>query len=155
MSAGNRGSTPLLRIYHEDDVPAIILCPENLSDDEFVSVMPRPHPSQDVAFGFSALDHWLTRLQYNLRQQKNPANPFHLRPYHLLGFDVQAVDWLSHKVPNRQDKLGVMKIHASIATEAHDSVWARRNDVLPGAVLLKGGSLAILVRRIMPSQKNI
>lgn len=93
------------------------------------------------AFGFPAFEHWFDRLLANLDLQQDEAHPFHKHPYKLRGIDVQAVDWF------RKDKLGFMKLQADIKTDpyVHDEEDTPRGDWLPGAVFLRGGSVAVLV----------
>ncbi len=93
------------------------------------------------AFGFPAFENWFDRLLSNLALQDNEAHPFHKHPYKLREIEVQAVDWF------HADKLGFMKIQAKIETDAyiHEGEDKARADWLPGAVFLRGGSVAVLV----------
>lgn len=52
-------------------------------------------------------------------------------------------------MPGKEDKLGFMKIQAKIETDkyVHEGEEKERADWLPGAVFLRGGSVAILVRQ--------
>jgi ADP-sugar diphosphatase len=50
-------------------------------------------------------------------------------------------------MPGKENKLGFMKLQAKIETDAyvHDGENEARADWLPGAVFLRGGSVAIMV----------
>jgi ADP-sugar diphosphatase len=96
-----------------------------------VSVSLPSNLSKDNLLQFPAFRDWLTRVLHNLDLQKNPAHTFHSNPYKLLEIDVQAADWFGSK------KLGFVKIQAKVENDRQDS--------LPGAVFLRGGSVGILV----------
>jgi ADP-sugar diphosphatase len=121
--------------------PAIeVYLPDTLSADQFRLLLPEP-PSKP-AFTFPALQNWLTNLLKNFDLQHNEQHPCHKHPFRLHEINVQAVDWFS------STKIGFMKIRAKIETDAylHESDQAVRADWLPGAVFLRGGSVAMLVR---------
>ena len=103
--------------------------------------------SPKAAFTFPALDNWLAKLFQNFDLQKNEAHPFHKHPYKLRSLDVQALDWFWQGRPGHEDKLGFMKIQSKIETDAyvHDGEEKARADWIPGAVFLRGGSVAVLV----------
>lgn len=83
----------------------------------------------------------------NFRLQENESHPYHKYPYRLRELDIQAVDWFWRNVPGKEDKLGFMKIQSKIETDpyVHEGEEKERADWLPGAVFLRGGSVAILV----------
>jgi ADP-sugar diphosphatase len=99
------------------------------------------------AYTFPALQNWLARLLHNLKLQEDVSHPYHAHPYKLRELDVQAVDWFWRNVPGKEDKLGFLKLQAKIETDpyVHDNEEEARADWLPGAVFLRGGSVAILV----------
>lgn len=57
------------------------------------------------------------------------------------------MDWFWQNKPDKEDKLGFMKILAKVETDPyiHDGEEESRADGLPGAVFLRGGSVAILI----------
>jgi ADP-sugar diphosphatase len=142
--------TPTIRLYQvrnqllEPAVPVYL--PHNLSTLEFHSLLPSS-PSVP-SFTFPALQNWLTRLIANFKLQENESHPNHKHPYKLCELDIQAVDWFWKNVSGKEDKLGFMKIQSRIETDPyiHEGEKEERADWLPGAVFLRGGSVAILVR---------
>jgi ADP-sugar diphosphatase len=124
-------------------VPAITFhLPANLSTKQFHSLIPCASSiSSAPALGFPALQNWLTNLLANLRLQGNVDHPYREHPYRLRQIVVQAVDWFS------ETKIGFMKMRASIETAqyVHEGEQEARPDWLPGAVFLRGGSVAMLV----------
>jgi ADP-sugar diphosphatase len=120
--------------------------PSNLTTLEFHSLLPISLSPQRPAFTFPALLNWLTRLCANLDRQNDPAHPFHKHPYKLRSLDIQVVDWFWRDVPGKEDKLGFMKLQAEITTDKYlHEGGEEKSDWLPGAVFLRGGSVAILV----------
>jgi ADP-sugar diphosphatase len=149
----DRNSIPLFQLRDHGHLgfnSITVHLPSNLSPYEFSSLVPAPLSSQPPAFTFPALNNWLNTLYSNLALQDDPSHPFHKHPYKLKALDIQAVDWFWRNVPGKEDKLGFMKVQATIVTEAyvHDSEEKKRSGWLPGAVFLRGGSVAILVRSI-------
>jgi hypothetical protein len=122
-----------------------VYLPHNLTETEFHGLVPTS--SSNPAYTFPALQHWLTKLFQNFTFQENTNHPYHKHPYKLRELDVQAIDWFWRNVPGKEDKLGFMKIQAKIETDPymHDGEKEERADWLPGAVFLRGGSVAILV----------
>src|ERR1051326_7496144 len=78
-----------------------------------------------------AFKTWIATLQNSLSLQQKSDQPFHQSPYLLRSIEVQAVDLFG---PNR---IGFVKLKADISTDQGD--W------LPGAVFMRGGSVAMLV----------
>lgn len=123
--------------------PAVaISLPDNLSRDQFYSLLPcLSSKTSAPALGFPALQNWLKGLLNNLRLQHDEHHPYHKHPYRLREINIQAVDWFS------STKIGFMKLRAKIETDPyiHDGEKEARSDWLPGAVFLRGGSVAMLV----------
>jgi hypothetical protein len=146
MSAKCNPSLHLSRIkgYQLKSLIPVYL-PHNLTESEFLSLVPTS--SSNPAYTFPALQHWLTKLFQNFALQENTSHPYHKHPYKLRELDVQAVDWFWRNVLGKEDKLGFMKIQAKIENDpyVHDGEKNERADWLPGAVFLRGGSVAILV----------
>ena len=118
------------------DVVSIYL-PDTLTVQQFNGLI-----ATKPAFGFPALQDWFARLLQNLKLQQNADHPHHKHRYNLRAIDIQAVDWFS------STRIGFMKIQAKIETDkyVHEHEKAARLDWLPGAVFLRGGSVAMLVR---------
>jgi ADP-sugar diphosphatase len=142
--------TPVLRLHQVRDQrlsPFVsVYLPDNLSTLELHSLLPTS--PANPAFTFPALQNWLLRLTANFKLQENESHPYHKHPYKLRELDIQAVDWFWRDVPGKEDKLGFMKIQSKIETDpyVHEGEKEARADWLPGAVFLRGGSVAILVR---------
>ena len=96
------------------------------------------------------MDDWLQKLLHNFDLQQHEAHPFHRHPYKLRRLEVQAVDWFWRGRPGHEDKLGFMKIQSKIETDPyiHDGEEKPKADWIPGALFLRGGSVAVLVRNI-------
>ncbi|KAF1941937.1 hypothetical protein EJ02DRAFT_454774 [Clathrospora elynae] len=127
--------------------PAVpVHLPPNLTAPEFLSLFP-PSPTGSPAFTFLALHTWLSKLLQNFKLQQNNAHPFHKHQYRLRELDVQAVDWFWRNRAGQEDKLGFMKLQAKIETDPylHEGEEKQRVDWLPGAVFLRGGSVAVLI----------
>ncbi len=126
--------------------PVAVHLPESLTREEFEKLL-TSQSNPKAAFTFPALDNWLSRLLYNFDLQNNEAHPFHKHPYKLRTLEVQAVDWFWRGLHGKEDKLGFMKIQAKIETDpfVHDGEEKARADWVPGAVFLRGGSVAVLV----------
>jgi ADP-sugar diphosphatase len=148
MSTADSREIVLFQVHNYSLEPAItVYLPHNLSHAEFHSLLPISLSAQRPAFTFPALHNWLTRLYSNLLLQDDPAHPFHKRPYRLRALDIQAVDWFWRNIPNKEDKLGFMKLQATVTTDpyVHEGDKGEKRDGLPGAVFLRGGSVGILV----------
>lgn len=129
------------------DPPVEVLLPPSLTQQEFNKLLTSPS-NPTAAYTFPALDNWLEKLLHNFHLQRNEAHPFHKHPYRLRMLEVQAVDWFRHDESGYDNKLGFMKIKAKIETDPyiHDDEAKERSDWIPGAVFLRGGSVAVLVR---------
>lgn len=98
-----------------------------------------PHDSRCTVTAIAsmpAFKHWLTRLLHNLALQDNPSHVFHTNPYRLKTIDLQAPTWFPG------DKLGFLKAQCTVET---DGAQEEKKQWLPGAVFLRGGSVAVLV----------
>jgi ADP-sugar diphosphatase len=117
-----------------------VYLPHNLSSQQFLALFPSEAESRpEPAYGFSALNDWFSRLVQNLKLQQNEARPHHKRPYALKELKIEAADWFE------KERLGFMKIQSTISREDGPDDW------VPGAVFLRGGSVAILVSLLIPS----
>ncbi|KAJ4409889.1 hypothetical protein N0V91_002365 [Didymella pomorum] len=131
---------------HIFDPPINVSLPDSLPADKFDKLL-TSDSNPKAAFTFPALDNWLAKLFQNFDLQTHEAHPFHKHPYKLRSLDVQAVDWFWQGRPGHEDKLGFMKIQSKIETDAyiHDGEEKARVDWIPGAVFLRGGSVAVLI----------
>ncbi|GAM87166.1 hypothetical protein ANO11243_051870 [Dothideomycetidae sp. 11243] len=87
--------------------------------------------SESQLLSFPAFQTWAKALHHNLSLQSNPSHPFHSSPYSLKSITIQSVDFFGNNKP------GFIKLQSSISNSSGSS--------LPGSVLLRGGSTAILV----------
>jgi ADP-sugar diphosphatase len=137
-----------LREYHDGAFKQRIQVslPANLTTEEFAKLLPGVR-QYTPAYGFPALKNWFWRLYQNLQLQDDETHPFNKHPYKLRKLEIQAVDWFWRDRPDQEDKLGFMKLQAKIETDPylHEGEAEERADWLPGAVFLRGGSVAILV----------
>ena len=116
-----------------------VTLPEGLSEEQVLKF----HPFQ-VSAGNSMLElrslaanqtagpqSWITTLQNSLElQSQNASHPFHSDPYVLRSVTVQAYDLFGKRV-------GFLKLTSKVSNGADE--W------LPGAVFLRGPSVAMLV----------
>ena len=153
-SSRREPSLTLQKYHGEELTPAVqVYLPPNLTAQEFIALFPQTGTqSFKPAFTFPALHNWFSRLLDNFKLQKNESHPFHKHPYNLHELDLQAVDWFWRNRPGHEDKLGFMKIQAKIETDPymHGSDEKEKADWLPGAVFLRGGSVAVLVSLLDP-----
>ena len=137
--------------HHTFDPPLPVSLPSTLTPTEFHALLTSSINSK-AAFTFPALDNWLSQLLRNFSLQENSSHPFHSHPYALRALDIQAVDWFRRGTPGSKDKLGFMKLQARIETDpyVHEGEDEERVDWIPGAVFLRGGSVAVLVSPLLP-----
>ncbi|KAG9189352.1 ADP-sugar diphosphatase [Alternaria panax] len=109
--------------------PVPVYLPWNLSTKQFKELLPDNPEHGEPAFGFPALRNWLTKLVNIMDAQNDKSHPFNNDPYQLRELDIEAADWF------KKDKLGFVKLQSSIEN---------RTGWVPGAVFLRGGSVAIL-----------
>lgn len=120
-----------------------ISLPPGLSKDQVLSFHPFnvriPSAKKKLQCSYNALSpancsrqSWLSTLQASLSaQHAHPAHPFHADPYALRSVTVQAYDLFGG------GRLGFLKLTSRVANAAGES--------LPGAVFLRGPSVAVLV----------
>lgn len=120
--------------------------PRTITAAQFLRLLPTS-TADSPAFQFPALRNWLFKLLKNFKLQENEQHPYHKNPYRLRAIDVQAVDWFWKSADGQDGKLGFMKIQAKIETDPylHPDSNKVEPDWLPGAVFLRGGSVAMLV----------
>ncbi|KAI1379939.1 hypothetical protein F4677DRAFT_442133 [Hypoxylon crocopeplum] len=91
--------------------------------------------SEEKLLAFSPFNNWLKTLTTSLSlQHTNPAHPFHPDPYALRSITIQSFD-LFGRAPHQ--RLGFIKLTAAVSNGA--------GEALPGAVFLRGPSVAMLV----------
>lgn len=96
-----------------------------------------PHNlTQEQLLSFKAFKEWHIALTHALSLQIQKSHTFNKNPYKLRSIDVQAADWFT------KTKLGFVKLQAEIKTDPTED---GKYDWLPGAVFLRGGSVAMLV----------
>lgn len=83
---------------------------------------------------FPAFKTWSKTLLHSLSLQSNEAHEFHQAPYKLRSITVQSVDWFGS---GEKKRLGFIKLQANITND--------EGAYLPGAVFMRGGSIAMLV----------
>jgi ADP-sugar diphosphatase len=127
----------ILKKYNSEALspPVPVYLPYNLSSKQFLELFSSEAENRPKsAYGFTALNDWFSRLIGNLKLQQNGAHPHHTRPYLLKELDIEAADWFS---PGK--RLGFIKLQSKVERGDGPSDW------VPGAVFLRGGSVAILV----------
>ncbi|KAH6630550.1 hypothetical protein B0J18DRAFT_463398 [Chaetomium sp. MPI-SDFR-AT-0129] len=88
--------------------------------------------SQTQLLAFPPFNAWFKTLHHSLSaQQTSPQHPFHADPYILQSITVQTFDLFGSQ------RLGFVKLTTSISNKAGEK--------LPGAVFLRGPSVAMLV----------
>ena len=96
-----------------------------------VKVQLTPDITKDELYKFPAFKIWINTLKKSFDQQNSrERHPFHDKPYSLCGIQILSVFRF------REDKIGFVQLHAEIRNE--------ENKELPGAVFLRGGSVAVL-----------
>lgn len=96
-------------------------CPVTLCDDL----------TEDQLLNHKPFKQWLSILEQNLKRQWNQSHTFYNNPYSLRAIDIQAIDRFGH------DRIGFVKFRATVQNDD--------GEALPGAVFLRGGSVAMLV----------
>lgn len=87
--------------------------------------------TREQLLSFPAFKNWIGTLQNTLKTQSQTEHTFHASPYKLRKIDVQAVDHFGG------GRIGFIKLKAEITND--------NGEYLPGAVFLRGGSVAMLV----------
>ena len=80
---------------------------------------------------FRPFTTWLSTLSQSLSQQSQQSHPFHFDPYHLRSIGIQAVDFFGGQ------RLGFLKFKATVSND--------NGEKIPGAVFMRGGSVAMLI----------
>jgi hypothetical protein len=105
------------------------------STDQFKKLLPDTPEDGEPGFGFPALRNWFVKLLHALDAQEDELHPFHSNPYRLRKLDIEAADWF------KEGKLGFVKLQSEIRNDDPDD----EKNWTPGAVFLRGGSVAVLV----------
>jgi ADP-sugar diphosphatase len=143
-----RAPSLTLRNYNgrnlDPEIPVYL--PPALTAPEFLALFSSPE-RPTPAYTFPALQNWFVRTLANFALQHDQAHPFHKHPYKLREIDVQTVDWFWRNRTGHEDKLGFMKVQTKVETDAyvHAGEEKPRADWIPGAIFLRGGSVAVLV----------
>ncbi|KAN0116877.1 hypothetical protein V8E51_002854 [Hyaloscypha variabilis] len=104
------------------------------------------HVTEEQLMNWNPFTTWAKTLKASLELQTQldhtgEKHPFHEFPYTVRSVDIQAVDWFG------RGKLGFVKLTAKVQNEAPNP------QTLPGAVFLRGGSVAMLMI-LRPSDSN-
>ncbi|KAF2767192.1 hypothetical protein EJ03DRAFT_158961 [Teratosphaeria nubilosa] len=99
-------------------------CPVHLTNDL----------EPDQLLSFHAFKTWSTTLRHSLSLQHNPRHEFHKAPYKLRSIKIQSVDWFGS---GDKKRLGFIKLQAEVTND--------EGAYLPGAVFMRGGSIAMLL----------
>jgi ADP-sugar diphosphatase len=111
-------------------VPSLLILPIKTTELD-----PRIHGSSKSDPLTAPLQNWFDKLNCSLELQgKDKSHPFHPDPYSIKEITVQAYDLFGGS------RIGFMKVTSTIANSAGE--W------LPGAVFLRGPSVAMLVMLI-------
>ena len=88
--------------------------------------------TQEQLLSFPAFKTWLSTLQHSLSlQSKDKSHAFNSSPYSLCNIEVQTVDYFGG------NRLGFVKLKARVEND--------QGEHLPGSVLLRGGSVGMMV----------
>lgn len=122
------------------------LTEDNLLKWEPFNVSSQPCPltslvSFHVADSSPSLQHWTKTLMSSLALQSKPTHPFHKDPYELKSIEIESYNIF------RNGKIGFVKLKSVVAT-------ADGASELPGIVLLRGPSVAMLVMLIETDEDN-
>ncbi|KAK0671181.1 putative hydrolase [Cercophora samala] len=90
--------------------------------------------SQDQVLNFHPFTSWLSTLTHSLSSQSTPSHPFSPSPYTLRSVKIQSFDLFG------SSRVGFLKLQADVRND--------KNEWLPGAVFLRGPSVAMLVMLI-------
>jgi hypothetical protein len=115
---------PLNTKSTQSNINITVTCPPTSTPDNSIS--------KDQLLTFPAFKIWLSSLQKSLAEQTSSTHEFHKSPYKLHKIDIQAVDYFGG------GRLGFIKMKADVSNDSGES--------LPGSILLRGGSVAMLVR---------
>jgi ADP-sugar diphosphatase len=87
--------------------------------------------SKDQLLNFPAFQTWLSTLKSSLDLQRQASHPFHSTAYTLRSITIQSCDFFDG------GRLGFVKLRAEVSNDDGER--------LPGSVLLRGGSVAMLL----------
>ncbi|PNS19495.1 hypothetical protein CAC42_7339 [Sphaceloma murrayae] len=87
--------------------------------------------TEEQLINFTAFKNWTSTLKTSLAQQSRAEHAFHHEPYQLKSIQIQAVDYFGGK------RVGFIKLKAEVRNE--------KDEMLPGSIFLRGGSVAMLV----------
>lgn len=107
-------------------------------NDSEVSVHLTSGLSQDQLLSFPAFKTWLSTLQHSLATQSQKSHAFHEAPYQLRRIDIQHVDFFG------EGRVGFLKLKADVSND--------KGEKLPGSVFLRGGSVGMMVGRVIFSE---
>ena len=107
----------------------------NLPDTSIPIHLP-PDLSEAQLLSFPAFRTWIGTLQQSLSTQQDKSHTFHTAPYKLRQIDIQSVDFFGGK------RIGFLKLKAEVTND--------NGEKLPGSVLLRGGSVAMMVNLTTP-----
>ncbi|GAM36108.1 NUDIX family hydrolase [Talaromyces pinophilus] len=110
-----------LNTQSKTDIP--VSCPPASSPDDSIS--------KAQLLTFPAFNTWLSSLHKSLAEQTSSTHEFYKSPYKLRKIDIQAVDYFGG------GRLGFIKMKADVSNDSGES--------LPGSILLRGGSVAMLL----------
>lgn len=88
--------------------------------------------SKEDLLSFRPFKDWISTLQKSLATQQSEGHAFHASPYKLRKIDIQSVDFFGGS------RIGFIKLKAEVTND--------EGEKLPGAVFLRGGSVAMMVR---------
>jgi ADP-sugar diphosphatase len=90
--------------------------------------------TQEQLLSFPPFKAWLATLGTSLSAQTSQDHPFHDEPYNLRRIDIQAVDIFGG------GRIGFIKMQTDVSND--------KGEWLPGAVFLRGASVAVMVSMI-------
>jgi len=87
---------------------------------------------KDQLLSFIPFKNWTKTLDHSLQKQKHKDHPFHDAPYKLRSITIQSVDFFGGG-----SRIGFIKMTTEVSND--------QGEKLPGSILLRGGSVAMLV----------
>lgn len=112
-------------VLPETSPPCRVELPDNITSNQLLEFRP--------------FNTWLSKFKRSLSQQESSQHTFHKHPYSLHGIKVQTVDFFGG------GRIGFVKISADVRNQ--------KDEKLPASMLLRGGSVAMLVR-LWPHHKQ-
>jgi len=88
--------------------------------------------NKDQLLSFKPFRDWTSTLKNSLAQQHTKSHPFHEAPYKLRSIEIQSVDFFGDG-----SRIGFIKLTTEVTND--------NGEKLPGSILLRGGSVAMLV----------